>query len=365
MTTGHVLIVDDDVQLAEMLRMILMHRGYQTTVALSGRQVLEIVKQTAPGDTPPVDLILLDIRMPEVGGIDVCRHVRAQPGWRMVPIVMLTALHALQDRLAAFEAGANDYVTKPFQQTELLARVEAFVSLRIAQLRQQEAEQQVRQLAARLVEAQEEERQRLARELHDEVGQMLTGVKLNLAMLKDSLPEDAAEAQELIAETRSLVDTTMTGVRRLATAIRPAALDDLGLIPALRSHIAHFAERTGLEVTANLDAGGQRLLRPIETALYRIIQEATTNIIRHAGAQRVQLVLRIEDGTVYGCVADDGQGFDPETRLPEAWREGHIGLLGIQERVASLHGRLEIRSAPGQGTKLEIWLPLGREEEPA
>lgn len=365
MTSGHVLIVDDDVQLAEMLRMTLTHRGYQTTVALSGRQVLDLVDQVAPGETPPVDLILLDIRMPEVDGIAVCRQVRARPGWGTVPIVMITALHALQDRLAAFEAGANDYVTKPFQQTELLARVKAFVSLRTAQLRQQEAEQQVRQLATRLVEAQEEERQRLARELHDEVGQMLTGVKLNLAMLNDSLPEGAAEAQELIAETRSLVDTTMTGVRQLAAAIRPAALDDLGLIPALHSHVARLVERTGLDVSADLDTGGQRLPRPIETALYRIVQEATTNVVRHAGARRLQLTLRVEDDTVYARMADDGLGFDPQTRLPEAWRQGHIGLLGAQERVASLRGRLEIRSAPGQGTELQVWLPLGREGEPA
>ncbi len=363
MASGRVLIVDDDPHIVQMLRSILDHHGYQTSLALSGWEVLEMIQQAGPDQEPAVDLILLDIRMPVVDGLEVCRKIRAQPAWANVPIVMVTALHSLQDRLVAFEAGANDFVTKPFQQAELLARVRAFVDLRQTQLRQQEAEQQVRRLAGQLVQAQEEERQRLAHELHDEVGQMLTSVKLNLAMLKDGLPEDSAELQELVSETRSLVDTTMDGVRRLASSLRPAALDDLGLIPALHAHVERLIERTGLEVTVDLDTGEQRLPKVIETGLYRIIQEATTNAIRHAEAERIELTLQLQDGRVYASVADDGRGFEPERRLQDAWREGHVGLLGIQERVANLNGDFAITSAPGAGTRIEVWLPYDRSEE--
>ncbi len=216
---------------------------------------------------------------------------------------------------------------------------------------------QLRQLIGQIVQAQEEERRRIARELHDEVGQALMVLKLNLAVLEGALPGQATALHEQLADCHALVESTMEEIRRLALELRPAALDDLGLVPALRGYVDGFIKRTGLDVTSDLDATIGRLPERVETALYRIIQEAMANIVRHAAARHVQVSLRIDGEEVYACVADDGRGFDPVQRLKAAIAEGRMGLLGIQERVALLQGRVKIVAVPGQGTRIEVWLP--------
>jgi len=212
-------------------------------------------------------------------------------------------------------------------------------------------------LAGQVVQAQEEERRRIARELHDEVGQALTGLKLNLAVLEGALPDQATALHEQLADSRALLESTMEELRGLALELRPAALDDLGLVPALRGYVDGFIKRTGLDVTSELDATIGRLPERTETALYRIIQEAMINIVRHAAARHVQVILRTDSDEVYACVADDGRGFDPAQRLKAAVAEGRMGLLGIQERVALLQGRVSITAAPNKGTRIEIWFP--------
>jgi len=219
------------------------------------------------------------------------------------------------------------------------------------------ARAQLRQLAGQVVQAQEEERRRIARELHDEVGQALTGLKLNLAVLEGALPDQATALHEQLADSRALLESTMEELRGLALELRPAALDDLGLVPALRGYVDGFIKRTGLDVTSELDATIGRLPERTETALYRIIQEAMINIVRHAAARHVQVILRTDSDEVYACVADDGRGFDPAQRLKAAVAEGRMGLLGIQERVALLQGRVSITAAPNKGTRIEIWFP--------
>lgn len=357
MRTGRILIVDDDPKTAQMVELMLQKAGYEATVVHSGLEFLERIEEYSANSLPAVDLILLDIRMPKVDGLEVCSRLRAMPGWDSLPIVMVTGLQHAEDRLAAFEAGANDYVTKPFLQSELLARVDSFVKLREAQARHEDAERRVRKLAVQMLNLQEEERKRIAHELHDDVGQILTGVKLNLTLLERALPKEGADLHAMVTRTRSLIDTTMAYVRQMASSLRPPALDELGLIPALQSHMDRLVECTGLEVQTSLDASGQRLPREIETAIYRIVSEATTNILRHASARHVEVVLRSEGSGIYTCVADDGKGFDPDQRLQEAWREGHVGVLGIRERVANLQGRFKVSSTIGQGTRMEVWLP--------
>jgi len=216
---------------------------------------------------------------------------------------------------------------------------------------------QLRQLTGQIVQAQEEERRRIARELHDEMGQALMVLKLNLAVLESALPDQATALHEQLGDSHALLESTMEEIRELALELRPAALDDLGLVPALRGYVDRFIKRTGLDVTSDLDATIGRLPERMETALYRIIQEAMTNIVRHAAARHVQVTLRTDGDEVYACVADDGRGFDPAQRLKAAVTEGRMGLLGIQERAALLLGRVKITAAPGEGTRIEIWLP--------
>jgi signal transduction histidine kinase len=204
----------------------------------------------------------------------------------------------------------------------------------------------------RVVTAQELERRRLARELHDETGQALTSILLGLRAVEDARGTD--ELGTAIAGVRDLVRSTLLDVRRLAVELRPSVLDDFGLVAALERLTETFSEQSGLTVHFEpLIRGGERLPPEVETALYRIVQESLTNVVKHAHASTVSIVLARGDDSVSLVVEDDGVGFDPE--IPS---DGGIGLVGMQERVALLGGRLSIESRPGAGTTFQAEVPL-------
>jgi signal transduction histidine kinase len=203
----------------------------------------------------------------------------------------------------------------------------------------------------RVVRAQEDERRRLARELHDETGQALTSILLGLKSLEDL--DDVAALGQGVAALRERVVATLQDVRRLAVELRPAALDDFGLEAALERLTAGFAEQTGLKVELESRLQDDRLPEEVETVLYRIVQEALTNIVKHAQASRVSIVITQKPGAVGAVIEDDGRGFDPEQSV-----DGGIGLIGMRERVALLDGSMTIEAAPGKGTTLVIEVPV-------
>ncbi len=213
-------------------------------------------------------------------------------------------------------------------------------------------------LAARVVQAQEEERRRIARELHDEVGQLLTGAKLSQEMLVADLPAELAELRERALENVDLIDETMDVVRKLSLDLRPAALDELGLRAALEWHIERYQHRTGLQVILRQEAFPSQLPDPLATAVYRIIQEALTNVARHASAESIVVEVACAGRSLCVQVTDDGCGFDAATVLRTGLAEGHFGLVGLQERATLLSGKARIESAPGKGTRIAVELPL-------
>jgi signal transduction histidine kinase len=204
----------------------------------------------------------------------------------------------------------------------------------------------------RIVEGQEIERRRLARELHDETGQALTSVLLGLKAVEDA--KDEEQMREATGDLRELVVATLQDVRRLAVELRPKALDDFGLVPALERLVQTFAEATGVEVQLEAQLGEERLPPAVETTLYRVVQEALTNVTKHAAARRASIVLMRRASTVTAVIEDDGNGFSPEDTAPST--DG-IGLSGMRERVALVEGRFEIESAPGAGTTLVVEVP--------
>jgi signal transduction histidine kinase len=206
-----------------------------------------------------------------------------------------------------------------------------------------------RDAVRRVVDAQEAERKRLARELHDETGQALTSILLGLKPLDDKLGSD--EAREALVSLRELVVATLQDVRRLAVELRPAALDDFGLVPAVERLAETFRERSGLEVDLESRLGERRLPSELETVLFRIVQETLTNIVRHAEASRVSILLTAKNGAVTAVVEDDGVGFDPLT-------VSGLGLVGMRERVELVGGRLQIESGAGAGTTVVAEVPL-------
>jgi signal transduction histidine kinase len=203
----------------------------------------------------------------------------------------------------------------------------------------------------RLVEGQEQERRRLARELHDETGQALTSVLLGLKAVEDA--KDDAQLRAATGKLRELVVATLQDVRRLAVELRPKALDDFGLVPAVERLVQTFAEATGVEVQLEAQLSHERLPAAVETTLYRTVQEGLTNIARHAGAHRVSVLLMRRDGAVTAVIEDDGQGFAAE----DVEAGDGMGLDAMRERVALLDGRLAIESAPGGGTTLVVEVP--------
>lgn len=216
---------------------------------------------------------------------------------------------------------------------------------------------QERKYLSQIIETQENERRRISRELHDEIGQALTAIKFNLDMLEKELPKDLPALTERLEETKSLSRQTLAAMRQLSLDLRPTMLDDLGLVPTLRWYIQNFSNR--MNIPSRFEAIGfdGKLPAPIETALYRIIQEALSNIAKHAEADRVEISLEKRDSTLYASVIDDGKGFDLERVLHPESPERGFGIIGMQERVSLLGGRLDIHSKPGAGTYIRIELP--------
>ena len=209
-----------------------------------------------------------------------------------------------------------------------------------------------RDAVRRVVDAQEAERARLARELHDETGQALTSILLGLKSLEERV--ESADGGAAFAALRDLVVATLHDVRRLAVELRPAVLDDFGLVPALERLRDSISEQCQIAVEVQSDLDGQRLPAEIETALYRIVQESLTNVVKHADASRVTVWLRRpSDRNVELVIHDDGSGFDPNEV-----RDGGLGLVGMRERVALLGGRMSVESSEGAGTMLTAEVPL-------
>jgi PAS domain S-box-containing protein len=216
------------------------------------------------------------------------------------------------------------------------------------------SQRDLRQLSARVLEAREEEKTRIARELHDELGQLLTALKMDLGWLRERLPAGAAELEARAAEMGTLLDRTVSSTRRISADLRPLMLDDLGLADAAGWLVEDFAKRSG--VASRIDAAEAlpEMSKAVATAVYRAIQESLTNIARHAGARNAWVVLKVEDGAMHVEVEDDGRGIAPE----DLAKARSLGLKGMRERIAFLGGTLEIERAARGGTRVRLRVPL-------
>jgi signal transduction histidine kinase len=202
----------------------------------------------------------------------------------------------------------------------------------------------------RIVAGQEHERRRLSRELHDETGQALTSILLGLKSIEET--QGTERFVPALAELRELVTVTLQDVRRLAVELRPKALDDFGLVPALERLTTGFAEQTGIETHLESRLADHRLPSETETVLYRVVQEALTNIVKHAQAEHVSLVLQSKPGKVTAVIEDDGRGFSTDEESDDG-----LGLVGMRERVALVGGRVEIESSSA-GTTIVVEVPV-------
>ena len=260
----------------------------------------------------------------------------------------LTELGKVMKRVRAGERSLRAPLTGVDSQADQLA--EAFNMVLEA------LDEASRLRASQIIQAQEQERQRIARELHDETSQVLTSLLISLTLLEESV--ETQEARERIADTRALAHSTLRAIRNLSIDLRPSALDDLGLLPALRWYVKEYQKKCSIDVEFHASGFKERLPAEMETALYRIVQECLTNTAKHANANRVTITLKEETARVYARITDDGEGFDYEALLKTPGQERGLGLAGMHERAVLLDGTLSIHSTSERGTIIEVSIPL-------
>lgn len=278
----------------------------------------------------------------------------------------ILSLTAELERLVAgnFDAQADRVAeaNERFQRSlGLIAGIALIVGLAIAtfslyrfralEAASEEAKSELRRLAVQLRSSQETERKRLARELHDEVGQTLTGIRMELAGAERITPGGEVDLRNRISQAKSLVERTLRGVRDIVMFLRPSMLDDLGLSPAISWLARELSRSSGMEIVATVDSVLDTLPDAHRTCLYRVVQECLTNAVRHSGAARVDVIVEARPPGVCATVTDNGRGFTPSEHA------GGLGIVGMEERVRELGGQLRVTSAPGQGTRIEASLP--------
>jgi len=360
-----ILMVDDEPRNLLALEALLEPLGQNLLRARSGEEALRLVLKHN------LAVILLDVRMPGMDGFETARMIRLRERSRHTPIIFLTGVSKeMESAFRGYEVGAVDYLIKPLVPAVLRSKVSVFVDLHkknaaltneikertIAEAQLRESEVQLRALAARLISVREEERARIAREIHDELGQVLTGLKMDVTWLARRLAGTEKQLVEKAEAMSSLIDSTMHLIRRIATGLRPEILDDMGLVAAFGWQAKEFQKRMGMRCRLKLPEDQVVLDKELSTAVFRIFQEILTNIARHAKASSVDVNLSISDDVLELKVVDDGIGIsDSQIR-----GNGSLGLLGMQERAQLFGGEVSIQGASGRGTTVSVSIPMSR-----
>jgi signal transduction histidine kinase len=341
-----ILIVDDEPKSLFALQELLSSLGQTLLVAQSGEEALKLALKH------DFAVILLDVRMPGMDGFETAKMIRGRERSQATPIIFLTAqADEMTSMFKGYAVGAVDYLMKPVVPDVLKSKVAIFVELHKKTERLRESEDKLRRLAAHLISIREEERAHIAREIHDELGQVLTGIKMEVGWLQKRLKEPL-----LLEKTESmskLIDSTVQTVRKIATGLRPEMLDDMGLVAAVGWQAKEFQKRTGIRTRAKLPPERKFDLE-ISTAVFRIFQEILTNVARHSRATRVDIALVATEERLELDVTDNGIG------IPEGELRGRksLGLLGMQERALLFGGEVNVSGISGQGTRVAVRIPI-------
>lgn len=340
-----VLWIEDEPAHVEIGLAFLRSSGFAVEAdAVSTRE--EVVQRLASRE---YDIVLADYQLDGWTGLDALDLLRRKEPY--TPFILLTGTLPDETAFACIDKGITDYVLKS-NLARLTVSVRLALVTRNAQGRLARSREQLRRLAARLQSVREEERSRIAREVHDVLGQALTGIKMDAVWIASHLPDTHSK---VVARARSmcdLIDSTVQTVRRIATDLRPGILDNLGLAAAVEWQAGEFQTRTGINCRVNTSLRDATIAPDSATAVFRIFQEALTNVARHAEATAVSVDLGEQSGRVVLQVADNGRGID----LGEIVQS--IGLLGMRERAAILGGDLAISGGPGQGTTVLLSVPV-------
>lgn len=378
-----ILAVDDNDALRYSLVRSLHEAGYQVLEAKNGAEALSLVKQLP-------DLVTLDVNLPDMHGFDVCRRIKSDPVTAHIPVLHLSSTFVEPDaRVKGLSSGADAYLAEPIDRAELIATVAALLRLKNAEntARQQAeaaelartelarvnarleervrertselemANESLRELSIRVLQTQDAERKRIARELHDSAGQLLAAIKMSVASLM-SESGLASSATKTLADIDRMTDETLRGIRTISHLLHPPLLDESGLSSALRGYVEEFGERSGIRVQLECSSKLPRFSPELETSIFRIIQESLGNIHRHAESTTAVIRLSVESGAIHLEVQDNGRGI-PEARLRElnSGGRGGVGIRGMHERVSQFGGKLSVESKD-RGTTIRATVPF-------
>jgi len=306
----------------------------------------------------PPDLILSDYTLPTFDGVTALRIARStMPD---VPFIFVTGTMGEETAIETLKFGATDYVLKT-RLTRLGLSVQRALREGVERKERHQAEEklrrsneQLRALTAHLQHVREEERTRIARQVHDELGQALTGLKLDLSWLAGHLPKHSRMLQQKARILSDCIDTTIQTVRRISTELRPGILDNLGLVAAIEWQAQEFQLKTGIRCTVKATVPETMWNQDFSTTFFRIFQETLTNIIHHAGASRVEVSLAVDGDGLVLQIGDNGRGIS-EAEIASG---KSIGLAGMRERAALLAGEVTFAGIAGQGTTVTVRIPL-------
>jgi signal transduction histidine kinase len=372
--TGRILLADDNADMRQYVRRLLGDY-YDIHAVASGKEALGAVRRDLP------DLVLTDVMMPELDGFGLLRELRANELTSTIPVILLSARAGEEARVEGMEAGADDYIVKPFTARELLARVSSHLALgrmrrqtlererilraeleiqvneRTADLRT--ANQELRELSWQLMRSQDEERRHVARELHDSAGQLLAVLSMEFASLMDEIRQKAPELSESMKQSNQLLEQLTREIRTTSYLLHPPLLDEVGLEGALSWYIQGLQQRSPLKIDLNISNDLGRLPKDMELVIFRVIQECLTNIHRHSGSEIAIIRMTRENDRIVLEVRDRGKGIRPEKLAEIASKGSGVGIRGMRERVRQFQGELDIKSTE-EGTVVLMLIPLAK-----
>jgi signal transduction histidine kinase len=347
----NILMVDDQPGKLLSYEVILGELGENLIKANSGREALEWLLKT------DIAVVLMDVSMPELDGFELAALIRQHPRFQQTAIIFISAVHLTDvDRLQGYRHGAVDYISVPIIPELLRAKVSVFADLH-RKTRQLEALYlDLRRLSSRLIATQDEERRRIARELHDGLGQELSAAKMMLdGILRPDLSQEWKD--KAVADSSISIDRAIQQVRSMSHLLHPPLLDEVGLSSALEQYLQGFTKRSGIETSVDMPSRDFPRFKPeVETTIFRIVQEALTNVFRHSGARNAKVTLAQAQNHIVVTVADDGKGV--ESHILE-FRPGSIGIgiEGMRQRVKEFGGDVRLQNI-NPGTLVEVTIPL-------
>ena len=345
----NVLLVDDQPGKLLTYEAMLQELDENLIKASSGKEALSVLLKTE------VAVVLLDVSMPEIDGFELAQMIRQHPRFDRTAIIFVSAVNLTDlDRLMGYTLGAVDYISVPVVPQLLRSKVGVFVELHRKAKQAEDLNAQLRQMSSRLMTLQDDERRRVARELHDGLVQDLAAAKLIFARIV----EGSAQLKEQLATNGiEILDSAIQQVRTISYLLHPPLLDEAGLASAVRLYLDGVSKRSGIKTFLDVQPQNfPRLAPDVETAIFRIVQEALTNVFRHSGATSSWIILSQEETRVVAMVRDNGKGVAEETAELRPDRIG-VGLGGIRERARHFGGDLRLSNA-NPGTLVEVVIPI-------